>query len=250
MLTGLVVIAPALATARPAIRAGHHRFVPRTGDWEGTARGFPASFELLYKPGYAAYGPKYTSYGFEDVVTLLPATCPISSSRYSEGVIGDHFPTPVYAGGSLHLRSYGFPGGLSGSRSATLRTSYNFPRQGSTPGCKGRLVWHLRPAHRHPVSDGTWRLRFSEGSAETVAVHGQGRLVQGISFPPAFAQCAGLFGGVDLFIKPGGRAAASYPKLQLSFRRRSVTGTLGSLPGSGQRCASESIKGQLLKRTP
>ena len=223
---------PFAAIARAPIVSKHRLFVPVTGDWEGTANGFPASFQLSYKPSNAGYGSHYTLYDFADVTLIEPDTCPISPTRYLEDEIGDHFPTPVYAGGSLHLRTDGVPGGLTGARTALLSAAYNFPATSSTPACVGTLRWQLHPAHRRPVSDGTWALHFSDGSSENFTVDGQGRLAKGITFPRGFASCSSNFGGVDLFIGPDGVASFPDPTLHvtLNFIANAASGQMNE-PG-------------------
>src|ERR1700729_2886223 len=60
----------------PAIVPRHGRsFVPVQGDWEGTADGFAASFNLVLdavRPQRAG-GPQY---GIQDLVMLRPLACP------------------------------------------------------------------------------------------------------------------------------------------------------------------------------
>jgi len=223
---------PFAALARAPIVYRHSRFVPATGDWEGTANGFPASFQLSYEPRNAGYGSRYTLYDFADVTLIEPETCPLSTSQYLEAEIGDHFPTPVFAGGSLHLRTDGIPGGLTGAHTALLSAQYNFPATTGTPACVGTLRWQMHPVHRRRVDDGTWELHFSDGSAESITVDGQGRLAKGITFPQSFANCSSSFGGVDLFIGPSGLASFPDPSLQvmLNFKATTASGKMNA-PG-------------------
>jgi hypothetical protein len=219
---------PALAGARPAIHSGRHRFVPVTGDWEGTFDGLPASFSLAYKPAYRVYGGLVVPYGFANLIYFEPENCPIDPTMESQSVIGDHDFTPVYAGGSFHLRkNFGVAGGLTGARTAKISIP-NSPVPGESCFPK-KFVWHLHPVHRRPVQDGTWQATFAGGERETFTVDAGGRLVS-LGTPASFTCGAGSLG---LFIRPNGRVGAQSPGgigFTAQFHRRTASGIL---TGSG-----------------
>jgi hypothetical protein len=135
----------------------------------------------------------------------------------------------IRAGGSFGLGVYGFGGGLSATRQATLSAT---ARVQSGGGCTTKLRWRLHPALRRSVSDGTWKLHFSDGESETFRVQSGGRLATSIRLPTELARCGGPFGAVDLFIGPTGKATISQPKLNMliDFSRRSATGQI-TVPG-------------------
>ncbi len=232
VLSAAVALAPTMAAARPAIVSHHHRFVPATGDWEGTANGFPASFGVAYKPAYRVYGPRVTQYGFEDLALLEPSGCPINPANTFETIVGNHTLTPVYAGGSLHLASSGIHGGLTSARTAKIWIRFRLPPSASNSGCSTVLTWHMHPAQRRRVPDGTWQLRFSDGETESFTVDGGGRVATGIAFPMGFG-CE--FGAVDMFIGPDGHAnvPTAGGQVDLRFAGASASGTMTGTSGAG-----------------
>ncbi|MHB8659758.1 MAG: hypothetical protein ACYC91_17785 [Solirubrobacteraceae bacterium] len=142
-------------------------------------------------------------------------------------------------------------GSISGVR--TGKASVGF-QSGSSPGdsgCKGRLTWRMHPATRRKVQDGKWRLGFADRESETFTVSDGGRLATGIGFPRELSSC-GEFGGVDLFIGPGG--TAQYPKgsgldVVLRFSARSASGSITVPPGNCTK-VNFAMTASLLKGSP
>jgi hypothetical protein len=237
-------------TSRPPItpRAGKP-FVPATGDWEGSANGFPASFELRYVPRYASRY-RLPPYGFTDIVTLEPASCPVVPYSYSENFLDETLSTPVRAGGSFGLARVGLRGGLTGSRTSVLSTVFRLPPGGGAPGCNGSLTWRLHPAQRRAVADGIWRLRFPDGTSETFEVRAGGRLATGIALPAAVTNC-GATGVVDMFIATDGRARYAKPSalaVTLDFARRTASGEI-TVTGGGCANAPFPVSASLMRRS-
>jgi hypothetical protein len=233
-----IVAAPAVsapAKAQPGGQAGPgsrasirpHRgkpFVPALGDWEGTVNGFPASFDLRYDGSRS--GQKY---GFDDVVALSPDVCPVTGTRYEVDVIASLRQTRLGGAGSLGLDGFGFGGGFTGAKTASLSKAYHL---GS---CSGRLTWRMHPSRRQPVQDGTWKLSFTDGESSQFQVVGRGRLATPITLPDELARCNQVSGEVATFIAANGAAKVSQPNVRLSmtFSRRSATGRLN---GGGHGC--------------
>jgi hypothetical protein len=206
-----------VAARRLPIRPAHGRpFVPAIGDWEGSINGFPSSFELVYKPAFQIF--RRAPYGFEDLTTIEPSSCPVSGSLYSEGVIGQQPDiTPLGLGGAFPP-GYSVSGAIRAAGVASLSAAFNTDPETGNPLCRGTLRWTLHPASRHPVDDGSWTLRFANGESETLSVTGGGRLATGFSFPLALYQCGGPAGGVDLFVQASGDAVYSEPASGLTVR--------------------------------
>ena len=227
--------APTRTGSSPSITPRTGRpFVPEAGDWEGTAGGFPASFELRYAAGTSS--PR--GYVFDTVLALLPAGCPVSPAHYSEDLISAARPTPIQASGSFGLARLGFDGGLRGAGSALLSTRY---RSGS---CSGRLTWHMHPARRAAVQDGRWQATISGGEQAVFHVRAGGRLATAIALPAALARCGGPAGGVDLFIGTSGQAKLTRPDLRISimFSGHSARGRIDGgrgCPGGPLRLAAQ-----------
>lgn len=221
--------------SRAPIVSGNHRYVPATGDWEGTADGFGASFELLYEPGYAVYGSRVVQYGFEDLTVVQPAACPISPGQSGQEIIANHHISPVFAGGYLHAGKAGVYGGLTGARTAKLWVNFRRAQVPGSPGCRRTLIWHLHPAHRRPVQDGLWKLRFSDGETGSFTVAGGGRVASGLAFPQNFT--CGL-GGINLFIGPDGHSfyGDASVNVALRFAQRSASGTMSGGAGTTSPC--------------
>ncbi|HTU98088.1 MAG TPA: hypothetical protein VMF14_19715 [Solirubrobacteraceae bacterium] len=217
------VVSPAKPTP-PAVVPHHGRpFVPVQGDWEGTAGGFAASFNLVLDAArqQRAGVPRY---GISDLVILRPRDCPPDSTHYSESIISGRLPSALGNHGDLGLRNFGLGGALTGKRSATLESHY------SLASCHATLTWHMHPAVRQTVANGSWTLHYSSGERSTFHVQGGGRLASSIRLPSAIVGCNGLQGTVDVFIGTQGRAsfAQSGVGLALRFANGHATGTLSA----------------------
>ena len=212
-----------------------------TGDWEGIAGGFPASFELSYVPSDAAY-PGYAPYGYGNLVLLEPSTCPFERYSYAEETVGAGGSYPVHANGSLGLRSYGIFGGLTGTRTAKLSMRID------SPPCRRTFVWRMHPAHRLAVYDGTWRLRFADRESQTFKVSAGGRLATGFGVPQAVSNCGGPVGGFDLFVPANRVATLTTPHqfaVKLTFLRKIASGQI-TVPGSS--CRPLKMSARLVRR--
>ncbi len=219
--------APAAQLARPtppAIQPPHGRsFIPVQGDWEGTADGFAASFNLVVDTvrQQRAGVPRY---GIQDLVMLRPLACPPDPAHYAESFLGGRLPSVLGDHGSLGLERFGLKGAFTGGRSATLQGRY------SLPSCRGMLSWHLHPAVRWTVANGTWTLKYEGGGRSTFQVQAGGRLATAIRLPDSIAACNGLQGTLDVFIGTQGRSAITQAgvTLKLRFSNGTATGTLSA----------------------
>jgi hypothetical protein len=196
-------------------------FIPVLGNWEGTANGFPASFDLRYD-SKLPHRRGVPQYGITQLVTLRPSTCPVTRSRYRETLVTGRNPTEVGGFGSLGLTRFGFAGSFTKGTAAALSARY---RNGS---CSGTQVWHMRPVMRSRVDDGAWRLQFRDGESDIFNVQAGGRLATSIKLPQALTACNGIEGNVDLFIAANGRAQLSQRdvRVTMSFSRKTATGQL------------------------
>jgi hypothetical protein len=198
-------------------------FTPVQGDWEGTANGFFASFALVLDSTrrQAAGVPQY---GIQHLVMLRPLSCPPSPVHYGESILNGRFPSALGPHGSLGLSRFGLQGALTGARSATLSGNY------TRPGCHGTLTWHMHPAIRKTVADGTWTIHYADGEDSTFHVMGGGRLATSIRLPHSLATCNGLQGTLDMFIGARGGAAISEDgmTLKLGFANARALGTLAA----------------------
>jgi hypothetical protein len=230
-LGGLALVSTAAASPAPTpagaevaaaarIRPPHGKpFAPAVGDWEGTAGGFPASFKLTNVPSFRVQ-LGLPPYGFSNLVTLNPDSCPARSGRYSEDALTSAHPSPVKRQGGFGLERFGFAGGLTGARRALL------VRRFKVGGCSDRLTWHMHPAHRAPVRDGRWKVHYADGESGSFRVESGGRLAVHIVIPASLGKCGGPVGASDLFIGPRGQAAIHQAKLSLvmHFKRQTATG--------------------------
>jgi hypothetical protein len=231
--------APAVsANGAPITSPGHGRFVPKVGDWEGTVGGYPASFELAFEPSYLAFG--LPPYGYQNLTTVVPDSCPTAPDRYSVGVIGEHDVTPLGVGGSFPLARDGITGAISGPSSAALSRRFDTSGGSAKPGCRGALTWAMHPAVRQPVDDGAWALRFAGGETQAFSVSGGGRLALGIVFPASLGRCGGPQGDVNLFIGPGGAASVKRPHGALALRLgfTGATTATGQVTARTERCGA------------
>jgi hypothetical protein len=203
---GRVALALTLG-ASAAQLSGQGVATPRTGDWEGVADGFHASFELIHNPINRAYGAE--PYGIYNLIMTEPNSCPTDTgqllittegSRKYQLLIGPSGDFPWHQ----HQKTVGW---ITGPRAASGHTSYDV-RQGRQT-CRGVLHFRFHPAHRRLVDDGKWRLSFSDGEHQNVDVMGGGRFTA-VSFPKVAASCPSgsggtAFGGIEVFIPADGR---------------------------------------------
>jgi hypothetical protein len=222
------------ASNLPPLRPSHngHRYTPVTGDWEGTVDGLPVSFQLTKQPTFPErYGS--TQYGFSNFVVAEPQSCsaptegPFSFATVEVGRYGQ-----VGDNGSFNINQ--ISGGLTAPRTARLAGSF---RVGDASGqtCTLSRSWTASPAHRNPVHDGSWTVRYGDGETGTFRVTAGGRLVSRLTPPNAALGVCGIepSGGLSAFIDTGGSALDQLPDvltLSLQFSDRSATGTL-TLPG-------------------
>jgi hypothetical protein len=208
----------------PAIVPAHGRpFIPVQGDWEGMANGFAASFNLVLDAVHQQRAG-VPQYGIQDLVMLRPLACPPDPAHYGESILGGRLPSVLADHGSLGLSRFGLQGRLTGKRSAILQARY------SLHSCHGTLAWHMHPAVRRTVANGTWTLHYSGGEHSTFHVQAGGRLATAIRLPDAIATCNGLEGTLDLFI--GTRGGVSITQagvtLRLRFSNAAAKGTLSA----------------------
>lgn len=208
----------------PAIQPAHGRpFVPVQGDWEGTADGFAASFNLVLDAVHQQRAG-VPQYGIQDLVMLRPLACPPDPAHYGESILGGRLPSVLGDHGSLGLSRFGLEGQLTAKRSATLQGRYRLP------SCHGMLTWHMHPAVRRTVANGIWTVHYSGGEQSAFRVRAGGRLATAIRLPRATAACNGLEGTLDLFIGSQGRSAVTQSgvTLKLRFANDHATGTLAA----------------------
>ena len=208
----------------PAVVPRHGRsFVPVQGDWEGTADGFSASFNLVLD-AVRRQRAGVPQYGIQDLVMLRPLACPPDPVHYGESIVGGRLPAVLGDHGALGLSRFGLGGGFTGRRAATLQGPY------SLPSCRGTLTWHMHPAVRRTVANGSWLVRYADGEHSTFQVQAGGRLATAIRLPAAIAACNGLEGTLDGFIgtRGGSSITQSGVSLKLRFRNGNATGTLSA----------------------
>jgi hypothetical protein len=218
---------PARVDTPPAIRPAHGKpFVPVQGDWEGTAAGLAASFQLSFDERLPQR-PGIPRYGFSQVVLLLPASCPVRAAVYNVEQAGTGVPTQIGAHGALALTKYGVTGTLTSPRTATMSVRYG------SGGCHRTLTWTLHPASRVTVDDGSWTARFKDRELEPFVVTGAGRLAEGLNLPNLMRACGGVQGALVVFIGADGIATFDGADLKatLRFSATRAAGTLNS--GSG-----------------
>jgi hypothetical protein len=216
--------APPARPTPPVITPPHGgSFIPVQGDWEGTANGFAASFSLVLDT-FKQQRAGVPRYGIQDLVMLRPLACPPAPSHYGESILGGRLPSVLGDHGSLGLSRFGLVGAFTGGRSATLKARY------SLPSCHGMLSWHMHPAVRRTVANGTWTVRYMGNEHSTFRVRAGGRLATGIRLPDSIAACNGLEGTLDVFIGTQGGSAITQSgvALKLRFSNGAATGTLSA----------------------
>ncbi len=207
----------------PAIQPKHGRsFIPVQGDWEGTANGFSASFNLILD-AFHQQRAGVPQYGIQDLVMLRPLACPPDPAHYGESFLGGRLPSALGDHGSLGLSPFGLLGQFTGKSSATLQGHY------SLPSCHGMLTWHMHPAVRRTVANGSWTLRAGS-ERSTFHVRAGGRLATDIQLPKAIGTCNGLEGRLDVFIGTQGGSAITQSgvTLRLRFANDAAKGTLSA----------------------
>jgi hypothetical protein len=196
----------------PAIQPAHGRaFIPVQGDWEGTAGGFAASFNLVLDAVHQQRAG-IPQYGIQDLVMLRPLACPPDPAHYGESILGGRLPSVLGDHGSLGLSRFGLDGRFTGKRAATLQSRYTLPT------CHGALTWHLRPAVRRTVANGTWTVHYPGGEHSRFRVRAGGRLATAIQLPLAIRPCNGLEGTLDVFIGTQGGSAITQAGVTLKLR--------------------------------
>jgi hypothetical protein len=208
----------------PAVQPTHGRsFIPVQGDWEGTANGFAASFNLILD-AVQRRRAGVPQYGIQDLVMLRPLTCPPEPAHYGESILGGRLPSVLGDHGALGLSRFGLDGTLTGQRSATLTAPY------SLPDCRGTMTWHMHPAVRRAVANGTWTVHYANGEHSTFQVRAGGRLATAIRLPDSISGCNGLEGSLDVFIgvRGGSSVTQAGVTLRLRFSNGSATGTLSA----------------------
>ncbi len=225
------------------MRPPHRRpYTPVLGDWEGIAEGMPISFRLVYRPKYLAVHD--APYGYEDLVLVRhgfnaeePGCAPAYSGTSQEGS-ADGIVSPIAASGIFESPGFSAKGGLTGPRSAVFqREESALPIGRYGQACRRVITWHLHPAHRLPVADGEWTLKFASGETETFRVLAGGRVASGIGLPSMPPECGAPAGGVELFIAAGGSSSHEEPeyatKIEITFSGSSASGQMsfGSSPG-------------------
>lgn len=200
------VLALAAGAAAPG-PAAHGAASLRTGDWEGVAKGFHASFELIRNPVNAGYGAQ--PYGMYDLIMTEPGSCPedtgqlfvtTEGSRKYQILIGPSGAFPWHQ----HQKVIGW---ITGPRSARAHVAY-YAQQGHHT-CRGTLQFRLHPARRRAVNDGGWKLSFSDGEHQNVDMMGGGRFTS-VELPNLSPSCPSgqggpPFGGIEAFIPADGR---------------------------------------------
>jgi hypothetical protein len=255
IVAGLGLFAAPNAAAharRPAIRVHGHRFVPVTGDWEGTADGYPASFELSYAPFYSI------PYGLNDLVRMAPTSCPAGVYPSTSPVIDGGGLAALGPGGSLGAGRYNVHGGLTGARTATLWSKIAYA--GTAPAsCVSRLTFRMHPARRTKVDDGTWAVRYTGAEAQKLGVTAGGRLASPLAIPPSTDTCypnyltppGELGDSLQLFIGPSGLATSQFSywgiTATIGFRKTTLS---GQLVINNQTCHNSTfpLTGSLTKR--
>jgi hypothetical protein len=213
----------------PAVQPTQGRsFIPVQGDWEGTANGFAASFNLILD-AVQRQRAGVPEYGIQDLVMLRPLACPPEAAHYGESVLGGRLPSVLGDHGALGLSRFGLEGTLTGARSATLAAPY------SLPSCHGTLTWHMHPAVRRTVANGTWTVHYADGEHATFLVRAGGRLATAIRLPHSISGCNGLEGSLDVFIGVRGGSAVTEAgvTLRLRFSNGTATGTLSAAGCTG-----------------
>lgn len=197
---------------------------PVRGSWEGSADGTPISFQLVYHPSYTRF--HMAPYAYEDLTILnqgadsyLPG-CPIAYGFETTEVISEGTPAGLIStAGIFSARYFAAHGGLTGPRSALFTAKEKSAPIGPyRQACARTLTWHLHPAYRRTVADGTWELRFANGESERFTVSAGGRLALKVGFPAMAKGCGAPFSQLDLFIEGDRNATFADPQDGIGVR--------------------------------
>jgi hypothetical protein len=242
-LVSALVVTPAWAGGGEALHPSRgSAFAPRVGDWEGTDKGFHASFELVANPHNHIYGA--AGYGIYDLTTSAPAGCPAEPGRFVIAAMGTaRGQLLVSRDGTFPFRQGRRLGALRGASSAKLSGNTGRP-------CLPRLLWRLHPARRFPVADGRWRITFADGERQSQEVTDGGR-ASSIGLPHVTSMCPSgpgpsAQGGTSVFIPANGRIDQTLRESG-GARLRVVWSFTSRLAGSGRfiatapRCAPGSL---------
>lgn len=212
-------------SVRDPITPPHGRpYRPVTGNWEGSVDGTPISFQLIYDPSYKRF--HMAPYAYEDLTILnqgensyVPG-CPTAYGFQTSEVISEGTPAGLIStAGIFSARYFTAHGRLTGPRSALFTAKEKSPPIGLYwRECARTLTWHLHPAHRRPVADGSWELRFADGESERFTVSAGGRLALNLGLPATAGGCGAPFSEVDLFIEADRSAAFTDPQGGISVR--------------------------------
>src|ERR1700753_2569151 len=112
---------PAKPTPPAIVPRDGQSFVPVQGDWEGTAGGFSASFNLVLDT-VRRQRAGVPQYGIEDLVMLRPLACPADPAHHGESIVGGRLPSVLADHGALGLSRFGLRGGFTGTRPAPPHT--------------------------------------------------------------------------------------------------------------------------------
>ncbi len=244
----------AARSSTPRTPSGRHAFNATVGDWDGTLDGLHASFEVVRYPRGTAYGA--SAFAIRDVVYQSPASCPpsLTDPTLSTFVAYADAPPPyvlVGGNGRFPFGSRSPYGSITSATRAQLTLAFTASEPGSSVKCSGRLRFAMAPAHRTPVSDGTWRLTAHDGSGGSFTVRGAGRIAYGIPLSSITAQCSdgttpGSFSGeAALFINPSGTAGESVSgngaQIAVSLRFDSPSSAAGQYVATATGCSPTTL---------
>ena len=204
--------------------------------------GFPASFELVYEPGFVVY--HRPPYGYEDLTTIDPASCPLAANQLLRERGGQRRRDPARASAAPFRSPPRASAGGSSARAARRCRAASTPagaagtglqRHADADACTRRNAarWTTEP----------WTLRFADGETETLRPCRPAEgVATGIEFPRALGRCGGPYGNLNLFISAQREAslkgAGGAYTLSLGFtgadaRERGITVPGVSCGGSG-----------------
>jgi hypothetical protein len=201
LTTAALVSVAALATPATPSALGAHAPHPTAGNWE--AVGSAASFDVVRRRTHGR-----SHWTLSHVVLTTTATCGKQGSAPTVTQQAAAFPAhvDVSAHGTISGRQKSstsqavLSGRFSSSRTASIdyRAKSTVPDvlTGGTLTCSyGPIRLRLRPGHRVPVPDGTWKGTAANGELVTMRVRQGGRLIEGdpTAHPTAGAFTFGTF---------------------------------------------------------